>query len=60
MKNDKPLFIKTRDADTAKLLKAEGFELLEHTNNVWTFVNDPNRPITFENNKVTYTNILTF
>lgn len=63
MKNkneDKALFIKTKDLETSENLKRDGFELVDYTDGIWTFVNDLNRPLTFDNNKITYSNMLCF
>lgn len=57
---NKALFIKTQDLETSELLKKEGFELVDYTSGTWTFANNPNRPLTFDNNKFTYSNILCF
>lgn len=57
MKN-KAMFIKTKDTETSKKLQEEGFQLVDHTDGVWTFVNDPERQLTFDNKKITYSNIL--
>ena len=61
-KNDKTkaMFIKTSDLETSENLKKDGFDLIDYTNGVWTFVNDLNRPLTFENNKITYSDMLCF
>ena len=61
-RNDKTkaMFIKTKDLETSENLKRDGFDLVDYTNGVWTFVNDLNRPLTFENNKVTYSDMLCF
>ena len=56
----KAMFIKTKDLETSENLKKDGFDLVDYTNGVWTFVNDLNRPLTFENNKVTYSDMLCF
>ena len=56
----KAMFIKTKDLETSENLKRDGFDLVDYTNGVWTFVNDLNRPLTFENNKVTYSDMLCF
>ena len=58
--NKKAMFIKTKDIDTYEVLIKEGFDLVDDTNGVWTFVNDLNRPLTFENNKVAYSDMLCF
>jgi hypothetical protein len=59
MKNkNKALFIKTKDFETSETLKNEGFELVDYTDGTWTFVNNAERPLTFDNNKVAYSNML--
>lgn len=50
-------FIKTADEETAKQLEAEGFDLLSHSNGVWTFIN--NGKMTFDGSgKIVMTNKL--
>ena len=39
-------------------MKKLGFNLVDETDGVWTFVNDTSRPLVFENNKVFYSNML--
>ena len=39
--NNKANFIKTQDLGTAENLKKAGFELVDHTNETWTFINNP-------------------
>lgn len=53
-------FIKTSDKETKKKLLKEGFKLVSQDGNVATFVN--NHSLTFENtnNKIQYSNMLTF
>ena len=53
-------FIKTSDKETKEKLLKEGFKLVSQDGNVATFVN--NHSITFENtnNKIQYSNMLTF
>lgn len=51
-------FIKTQDLKTAESLKKANFELVDYTDETWTFVNNPNCPLTFDNNKVAYSNML--
>ena len=60
MDNKKTMFIKTKDFETSEKLKSEGFKLVDYTNGIWTFVNDINRPLTFDNNKVVYSDMLCF
>ena len=59
-KNNKAMFIKTQDLETSENLKKCGFELINYTDGIWTFVNDSNRPLTFDNNKIAYSNTLCF
>ena len=58
--NNKANFIKTQDIETAENLKKAGFELVDCANNTWTFINNPNCTLTFENAKITYSNVLCF
>nr|DAD59775.1 MAG TPA: hypothetical protein [Bacteriophage sp.] len=53
-------FIKTSDKETKENLLKEGFKLVSQDGNVATFVN--NHSLTFENtnNKIQYSNMLTF
>lgn len=53
-------FIKTSDPKTREKLIAEGFKLISQDGNVATFLND--RTLTFDNtnNKIQYSNMLTF
>ena len=53
-------FIKTSDKETKEKLLKEGFKLVSQDGNVVTFVN--NHSLTFENtnNKIQYSNMLTF
>lgn len=52
------MFIKTKDEKTSEKMKQEGFELVDYSNGVWTFVNSPKHSLIFENNKVAYSNML--
>lgn len=55
MENKK--FITTTSAETAEKLKTMGFQLIQQSNNSWTFLN--NVKSTFEKSKdVAYTNLL--
>lgn len=58
MSENKALFIKTQDLKTAEGLNKAGFELVYYENSTWTFINNPDCPITFENNNIMYSNIL--
>lgn len=53
-------FIKTSDKETKENLLMEGFKLVSQDGNVATFLN--NHSLTFENtnNKIQYSNMLTF
>lgn len=53
-------FIKTSDKETKENLLKEGFKLVSQDGNVATFVN--NHSLIFENtnNKIQYSNMLTF
>lgn len=59
-KDNKAMFIKTQDLNTADELKKIGFKLIDYTNETWTFMNNPDCPLTFDNNKVVYSNMLCF
>ena len=59
MKN-KALFIKTQDESSAKQLEDSGFKLVDYTNGTWTFMNNPECLLTFDNNKIVYSNVLHF
>ena len=56
----KPMFIKTKDQETSETLINEGFKLIDNSNGIWTFVYDDNAPMTFNKDKVVYTNKLVF
>lgn len=60
MESKQALFIKTKDSDTYETLKNEGFRLVDYTNGTWTFVNNTERPLTFDDNKIIYSNMLCF
>lgn len=49
-------FIRTTDRETIENLKRLGFQLVSESNGVFTFINDTNKPITFDNKKLAYTN----
>ena len=53
-------FIKTSDKNTMEILKMEGFNLIDYSNGIWTFVNciDKIEKTNFESNKITYSNML--
>lgn len=52
-------FIRTTDRETIENLKRLGFQLVSESNGVFTFINDTNKPITFDNKKLAYTNNIT-
>ena len=56
--NTKAMFIKTKDFEISENLKQNGFDLVDYTDVIWTFVNYPKLPLTFDNNKVAYSNML--
>lgn len=56
--NKNAAFIKTKDKYTADIMKKSGFNLVDETDGIWTFVNDSSRPLVFEDNKVFYSNML--
>ena len=56
---NKNLFIKTTDADTAEQLKAEGFQLVSKDGNTFTFLNKTPSTFNKDNKKISYSNILT-
>lgn len=58
--NNKAMFIKTQDEKTCAELKKSGFKFVDYTNGTWTFMNNPDCPLTFDNNKIAYSNMLTF
>lgn len=51
-------FVFTKDKETAVKLKVAGFTFLGDENGLYKFVNDANKLLTFEKEKVVYTNIL--
>jgi hypothetical protein len=53
-------FIKTQDLKTHEELTKMGFKLVDYTDGTWTFVNNIDCPLTFDNNKITYSNMLCF
>lgn len=55
MDNKTPKFITTTFAETAEQLKEQGFVLVSHSGNVWTFMNG-NMPLNFDYQKVAFTN----
>ena len=55
---NKAMFVKTQDLKTSEGLHAAGFELVDYSDGTWTFINNPNCPLTFDNNKIAYSNML--
>lgn len=55
----KKLFIKTQDEDTAKQLQVY-LELLSFDGKTWTFANDKNKSMNFDNKKIIYSDKLCF
>lgn len=51
-------FIKTQDSNTCERLTDAGFRLIDYTDGTWTFMNNPDCPLTFDNNKIAYSNVL--
>lgn len=56
--NKPALFVKTQSLEVAEGLKKAGFELVDYQDGTWTFINKAECPITFDNNKFTYSNML--
>ena len=55
MKDNNPKFITTTFAETAEQLQDQGFILVSHSGNVWTFINNGN-PMIFDYQKIAFTN----
>ena len=53
-------FIKTSDKETKENLLKEGFKLVSQDGNVATFINDHSLTFDNTNNKIQYSNMLTF
>jgi tyrosyl-tRNA synthetase len=51
-------FIKSSDKNTIEKLKKLGYQVINVTGNVTTFINDPKIAGKFDENKVLYSNIL--
>ena len=51
-------FIKCGDDDTKRKLIESGFQLIEESNGIATFVNDMTKVMTFDTAKIAYSNIL--
>lgn len=60
MKINNANFILTKDLETSEVLKSSGFHLIDQSNGIWTFVNNPQKLaiLTFDNKKITYSNKL--
>ena len=60
MKINNANFILTKDLETYEVLKSSGFHLINQSNGIWTFVNNPQKLaiLTFDNKKITYSNKL--
>lgn len=62
MKNTKQIFIKTSDEETKNKLESAEFELIDFSDGIWTFLNEPKKSVCFnEDNildKVVFTNKL--
>lgn len=54
------MFIKTQDLATSECMKKAGFILVDYANETWTFMNNPDCPLTFDKNKIAYSNMLCF
>lgn len=50
----KPKFITTTFADTAEQMKQQGFVMVSHSGNVWTFLNS-GTPQLFDYQKIAFT-----
>lgn len=57
---NKTLFVKTKDKETSEILQSEGFKLVDYTDGTWTFINNQECPLSFDNNKIAYSNMLCF
>lgn len=51
-------FIRTTDEKVKDELISKGYQLVSSDNNSWTFINDTSKPMSFDNKKVTFTDIL--
>ena len=59
MDKNKDLFIKTKDEDTRNLLIQEGFEMIDFSAGVWTFLNCPTKynSSTVDSNKIIFSDM---
>ena len=46
--------------ELAEILKNEGFELIDYTNGIWTFMNNSENLLMFDNKQIVYSDILCF
>lgn len=55
-------FIKTTDEETMNKLKDLGFQMVDCSGGVWTFINDADnfKFLNIDKSKIQYSNILTF
>nr|DAU18464.1 MAG TPA: hypothetical protein [Bacteriophage sp.] len=60
MKNTTLPFIKTTDEETMNKLKDLGFQMVDCSSGVWTFINDTDTKLSFDTSKITYSNKLCF
>ena len=58
MDNKGAKFIVTTFADTAERLQEQGFILVSHSGNTWTFLNSNSLPLSFDLQNVAFTNKL--
>lgn len=56
---NKKQFIKCSDQNTIDQLEALGYQLVDKTNGVATFINDTSKPQTFSVDKIVYSDKLT-
>ena len=57
---DKQLFIKVQDKETSDKLLENGFVLASFDGTTWTFLNDKNKKMNFDNKKIIYSDKLCF
>ncbi len=60
MKKSTLPFIKTTDKETMNKLKDLGFQMVDCSGGVWTFINDTDTKLSFDIGKITYSNKLCF
>ena len=56
----KQTFIRCSDAETIKQLEQLGYKKVSDSNGVAVFINDTNKPQTFDKKAVAYSSIMTF